>query len=69
MTETREGIIRVYQGGIPLDIDIFYNNNGTEIFLPKEKSYLGAVLLETGNSGFKQPQGIFVYNGQNIIFQ
>ena len=62
--ETRDGIVRFYQGGIPLDTDLFYNENGTDIFLPQEKAYIGAIILEYTSSGFKQPQGVFAYNGK-----
>jgi len=65
--ETRNGTIRVYQGGIPLDEDIVYEENGTEIFLPSGKAGLGAVIFETKDQGegiveFSQPQVVFVYN-------
>ena len=64
--ETRDGLIRFYNGGIPLDLDVFYNENGTEIFLPEGKAYLGGILLEVVNSEIQQPQGIFVYNGKQF---
>lgn len=66
--ETRNGTLRVYTGGVPLDEDLIYNNNGTPVFLPKGKAGLGAVIFETIGSGetvsFGQPTAIYVYNGQ-----
>ena len=66
--ETRNGTLRVYRGGIPTDEDIIYDSNGTQIFLPYQKAGLGAILFETQENGettsFKQPQGIYVYNGK-----
>lgn len=38
---------RFYRGGAKLDEDIVYNKNGDKIFLPKEKSYIGGIILET----------------------
>ena len=70
--ETSNGTIRYYQGGFYLDGDIIYNLNGKEMLLPKGKAALGAIVLEkqlatSGNETrafFKQPEGIYVYNGQ-----
>ena len=66
--ETSEGMILTYLGGIGLDEDIVYDQNGTKIFLPSESSGLGGVFIEStgqvGNRGFRQPKGIFVNNGQ-----
>lgn len=67
--ETRTGTVRFYRGGIVLDEDIIYNQNGTEIFLPESKAGLGAVIIEvvqseTGEVSVTQPQGIYVYNNK-----
>lgn len=62
--ETKDSIIRVYQGGIPLDEDVYYNENGTEIFLPRQKAAIGGVVLEITGEGFNQPTGVYIYNGQ-----
>lgn len=66
--ETRNETMRFYQGGVSLDQDIIYSVNNTEIFLPAEKAGLAGIIIETQQQNnsieFKQPQGIFVYNGQ-----
>ncbi len=68
MQETRNGTLRVYVGNIPLDEDIIYEENGSQVFLPSGKAGLVAILFETietdTQTQFKQPQGIFVYNGK-----
>jgi len=72
--ETRNGSIRTYQNArngqvslVPLDGDIVYDNNGTQIFLPEGRAGLMAVVLETINKNnslmFKQPEGIYFDNG------
>src|SRR3989344_776681 len=43
--ERKNATIFVYPGGNPLDQDIIYNQNGTELFLPEGKTYLAAILL------------------------
>lgn len=70
--ETSNGTIRIYQGGAMLDDDLTYEQSGKMIFLPKGKAGIGAIVLEkqlfdSGNktmATFKQPEGIYVYNGQ-----
>ncbi len=78
--ETSTGTIRVYPTGIGVDEDIFYNSDGSEIFLPGPtydkigtptyNSFLIGVMLEIIESenleSMKQPTGIFYYNGQQI---
>jgi len=61
--ETREGQVRIYNGGFGLDSDIIYKGE-EEIFLPKGKAALGAIIIETKNETITQPQGIYVYNNQ-----
>jgi asparagine N-glycosylation enzyme membrane subunit Stt3 len=61
---------RLYQGGTFVDEDIVYNLNGNQVFLPQNRAGVGAVIVDLDKSGnqisFKQPIGIFVYNGQQI---
>ena len=74
--ETGNGTIRVYQGGVMLDDDLIYEMDGKNIFLPKRKAGVGAIILERqifniGNDSgavFNQPEGIYVYNGQQYRF-
>ena len=61
--ETRNGSIRLYRGGIGLDEDISYVQDNKTIFLAKEDSGLGAIILEKANGNYSQPIGIFVKNG------
>lgn len=66
--ETKNGTLKVYVGGVVLDEDIIYESNGSQIFLPSKKAGLGAIIFEIINnedsSQFNQPEGIYVYNGQ-----
>ena len=63
--ETRNQTIRLYQGTIPMDEDIFYNQNGKQIFLPEGKSYLiGVFLPKEHNGNYSQPLGVYFYNGK-----
>jgi asparagine N-glycosylation enzyme membrane subunit Stt3 len=66
--ETADEIMRVYQGGIATDEDIFYNDgNGTEIFLPAQKAALIGIITkvvrENNTTGFQPPTAVFLYNG------
>ena len=64
--ETANGTIRIYQGGTPVDEDIIYE----EIFLPYGKAIAAGIILEysenDGSTSFNQPQGVFVYNQEQI---
>ncbi len=64
--ETKNTTVSLYQGGTPLDGDIFYETNGTTLFLPAGKAGLGGILLERNASGAlsSQPIGIFVYTNK-----
>jgi hypothetical protein len=65
--ETRNGTILVYQGSSIIDQDIIYTQNGSEIFLASEKSGVLGVIVEKGNDEvFKQPSGVFIYNGKQV---
>ncbi|MFW5890642.1 MAG: STT3 domain-containing protein [bacterium] len=60
--ETSTGSIRTYEGGSLLDEDIMYDNNGSKIFLPRQKAVVIGFLLEDSNGQYKQPTGIYYYN-------
>jgi hypothetical protein len=68
--ETSSGLIRIYQGGATIDEDIVYDMNDSEIFLPSQKAAIIAISVESIQNNesvaFKQPKGIFYYNGQQI---
>ncbi|MFA5992251.1 MAG: STT3 domain-containing protein [Candidatus Pacearchaeota archaeon] len=66
--ELADGIVYIYNGGSQIDEDIEWNNNGTEYILPKETTYLGAIMLKKNLSGeFMQPEAVFVQqNGQQV---
>ena len=65
--ETKEGLVRFYQGGTFVDEDIVYGENESKIFLPYEKSFIGGLILEERDNSLLQPKGIFVYNNQQIL--
>jgi asparagine N-glycosylation enzyme membrane subunit Stt3 len=62
--ETRDGIIRIYQGGSVLDEDIYYTLNGSEIFLPGKKAGIAGFVLEItqvdNSTSFSQPEAVFI---------
>ena len=62
--ETKNETIYVYAGGVNLDEDIVWEKDGKEIFLPKKIAGIGAIILRKNqNEEILQPEGIFVYNG------
>lgn len=60
--------VYVYSGQFPLDEDIFYSINGSEVFLPAGQAALLAIVLEKNSSGdvVSVPSGIFVYQNNQI---
>ena len=68
--ETSNGTLKVYGGGFALDKDVIYNLDGKDVFLPANNAGIGAVILQTKEKNesisFAQPEGIFVYNGNQI---
>ena len=66
--ETKNGTKRLYQGGSAIDEDISYKKGDEEIFLPGQRAGIGGVIIEVeqgdGKITFKQPEAIFVYQGQ-----
>ncbi len=58
----------IYPGGFSLDQDIFYENNGSLLFLPAEKSYVAGIIVDTEkiNNSIVGVSGIFVFEGKNV---
>ncbi|MDO8467773.1 MAG: STT3 domain-containing protein [Nanoarchaeota archaeon] len=55
----------VYSGGIYLDDDIIWNQNGTQILLPKRKAAVGAVIVPSPKKGeYLQPTAVVIYNSK-----
>lgn len=65
--ETNNKTVYVYSGGTALDGDLKIEQDGKEIWLPKQKAGVGAIVLELGKKGnktsFGQPSAIMFYNG------
>ncbi len=69
--ETRDSITRIYRGGIAIPDDIYYTQDGKDIFLPARKAGIGAITIAFGSKDSAegksivptQPNGIYVYNG------
>lgn len=61
--ENKNSTSYLYQGGVGIDDDIVYEENGTKVFLPGNKAALGAIIVEKDKAGkvIKSPVGIFVY--------
>ncbi|MGV8151961.1 MAG: STT3 domain-containing protein [Candidatus Nanoarchaeia archaeon] len=68
--ETRNGTIRVYQGGSAIDGDIVYENNGTKINLPGQKAAIIGIIVQTTKTNtsemFNQPKAVYYYQGRQI---
>jgi len=62
--ETRNGTIRIYQGGSVLDSDIVYIGKAGNVFLPARKAGIGAIIIEKTEGGYNQPIGVYVYNNK-----
>lgn len=64
--EKKDSLVLFYSGGIVLDEDIIYEQNGTRIFLPGGKAGIAGVLIERDETGeiISNPIGIFVNNNQ-----
>lgn len=64
--ETKNGTIRIYNGGYGLDEDLVYEDNGKKIFIPVENSGIGGIILEKENGKFQQPLAAYITNGNQI---
>jgi len=60
--ETNNQTIYVYPGGTAIDDDIIWELDGKEVFLPKKKAGIGALILTKTEELIAQPEAIFVYN-------
>jgi len=66
--ETNNETIYFYTGGVSTDEDIVWKIDEKEIFLPRKKAGVGAIILrKSENKTFSQPEAIFVYNGEQYI--
>jgi asparagine N-glycosylation enzyme membrane subunit Stt3 len=54
------GLIHSYFMEIYLNEDIFWENNGTNYYFPKENSGIGTILIIDINGSLEQPQAVFV---------
>ena len=61
--ETRDGVIRLYRGGIYLDEDLIHEEKGKKTLLPKEMAGVGGVAISKINDSYSQPLGLYVYQG------
>jgi len=65
--ETKNGTIRIYNGGFGLDEDILYEKEGEkDIFIPMQGGGLGGIILQEENNKFQQPLAAYMYNGNQI---
>lgn len=62
--ETRNGTIRIYRGGTVLDDDLRYKDETQDVFLPKGKAGIGAIILQKSGNSYARPEGIYIYNNQ-----
>jgi len=63
---------KVYENGLfPVDEDITYSLGGKDVFVPKNKAYVMAVVSKTirnaNESVMDQPRVVFLYNNQQIL--
>jgi hypothetical protein len=65
--ETKNGTMRIYNGGFGLDEDIIYKEEGEkDVFIPMQNSGLGGIILQEENNKFQQPLAAYMYNGKQI---
>jgi hypothetical protein len=64
--ETKNGSIRIYNGGYGLDEDLIYKQGNETIFIPTQNSGIGGIILEKENNTFKQPIAAYIYNEKQI---
>lgn len=65
--ETKNGTIRIYNGGFGLDEDVIYKQAGqADVFIPMQNSGLGGVVVQEENGKFQQPMAVYIYNGNQI---
>jgi len=65
--ETKNGTIRIYNGGFGLDEDILYEKEGEkDVFLPMQGAGLGGIIVQEENNKFQQPIAAYIYNGNQI---
>jgi len=65
--ETKDEIFYIYKGGTATDEDIIWKDGEKEIFLPAEKTGIGAVIIKIEKQGkIAQPEAIFVYQTKQI---
>ena len=64
--ETKNGTIRTYNGGFGIDEDIIYEKDGKNILLSKSKTPLAGIIIEYEGNSLKQPEVIFIQNGNQI---
>lgn len=63
--ETMNETTYVYNGGVVVDEDIIWEENGKEILFPKKSAGIGAIILKQNqDKDIMQPTAIFVYNNQ-----
>lgn len=67
-TEMKNSIIEIYPGGSTIDEDIVYVLKGNQIFLPSEKTGLGAIIIRRNlDDEILELEGVFVYQGKQYI--
>ncbi len=63
--ETKNETLYIYTGGTVVDEDIIWEQDGKEIFLPKRRAGIGAIILRQDQDGvILQPEAIYVDNGR-----
>jgi len=67
LQETKNGTIKIYNGGFALDEDLLYKtDDGTDIFLPMQGTGIGGIILQEERNEFQQPLAAYMYNGNQI---
>jgi len=72
ITEKKNSTQYIYYPGqkgaiMPLDSDVKYNSNGTQIILPEGKAGIIAIVIEKDSSGIILAQGLFYYQGNQYL--
>ncbi|MEK6833076.1 MAG: hypothetical protein AABY32_03435, partial [Nanoarchaeota archaeon] len=64
--ETKNGTIRIYNGGFGIDDDIIYEKDGEKVLLSNSNTGLAGIIIEYEGTSIKKIEGVFAQNGNQI---
>ncbi len=60
--ETANGTMIVYGGGSYIFEDIFYSQDGRDVFLPAGKAAVVGIIVNLNGNSLEQPKAVYIYN-------